>query len=219
MSKREKPELLSPAGNFDSLVAAVQNGADSVYIGGKRFNARINADNFDEKSMKDAIDYCHIRGVKVYAALNALVSDDDFQSALGYAKFLYLSGIDAVIVQDMGFAFAIRTLFPDLALHASTQMNLHNSLSAVFARDTGFRRIILPRELSLDAIRNIKRNAQIETECFAHGALCFSYSGQCLLSSMIFGRSGNMGLCAQPCRLPYSIRDQNGKETGSKYYI
>ncbi len=203
MLKEKDIELLSPAGSFDALIAAVQNGADAVYLGGRDFNARINADNFSSSDMKKAIDYCHVRGVRVYAAVNTLVSDGELLDAVKYVKELYLLGIDAVIVQDIGLASALRRIFPDSPIHASTQMTVHNCDGAVLLKDMGFDRVILSREVPLEEVRKIGENVPVE--CFVHGAICLSYSGQCLMSSFMFGRSGNRGICAQPCRMKYSL--------------
>jgi len=196
------PELLSPAGSFDALVAAVQNGADAVYIGGKEFNARINSDNFSLSNMKSAIDYCHVRGVKVYAAVNTLVSDDELPLALEYVRNLYVLGIDAVIVQDIGLFYSVRKIFPDLPIHASTQMTIHNCGGAHLLKNMGAKKVIVSREMELKDIIALKG---IPVETFCHGAICMSYSGQCLMSSFMFGRSANRGVCAQPCRLKYSL--------------
>ncbi|MCK5289473.1 MAG: U32 family peptidase, partial [Candidatus Aenigmarchaeota archaeon] len=217
--KRDKIELLSPAGSFDALVAAVQNGADAVYLGGREFNARINADNFSLPEMKKAIDYCHIRGVRVYAAVNTLVPDDRFSDALEYVRKAYLLGIDAVIVQDVGLASALMRIFPDLPIHASTQMTVHNSDGACLLKDMGFERMILSREVSLENIRRIKEKAKVILECFCHGAICISYSGQCLMSSFMFGRSGNRGVCAQPCRLKYSLAKGPSEVSKQSYML
>lgn len=204
MNKTKKPELLAPAGSFECLCAAVQSGADAVYFAGKAFGARAFADNFDNDNLKKAIDYCHIRDVKTHIAVNTAVNDKELQSALELVSFLYSEGADALIVSDIGLASEIKKYFPDLPLHASTQMTIHNTDGAVYAQNMGFDRVVLSRELSYDEIRNISHNTSVELEIFAHGALCMCYSGQCLLSSVIGGRSGNKGSCAQPCRLPFS---------------
>ncbi len=200
-------ELLSPAGNWDSLVAAVQNGADAVYLGGKLFSARQYAGNFTEQELKDAVRYCHIRDVKVYLTINTLLNDKEIEQLPNYIIYIYNIGIDAVIVQDIGVAKLIKKIVPDLKLHASTQMTIHNIEGVKVLEDMGFKRVVLGRELNMEQIRQISNNTNIEIEVFAHGALCSSYSGQCLMSSLIGGRSGNRGRCAQPCRLPYSLID------------
>ncbi len=205
------PELLAPVGGTEALAAAVQNGADAVYLGGRMFSARQYAENFDRYELQKAIDYSHIRGVKVYVTVNTLLTDPELPAAGEYLKFLYESGADAVIIQDLGLARAARQLVPGLALHASTQMTVHNSAGVELLLNQGFSRVVLARELSLREIAEIKRRTGAEIEVFVHGALCISYSGQCLMSSMIGGRSGNRGRCAQPCRMEYSLVDAAGR--------
>ncbi|HBM80717.1 MAG TPA: peptidase, partial [Clostridiaceae bacterium] len=188
----DKVELLAPAGNMDSLKAAVENGADAVYIGGKKFSARQYAGNFDNDDIKKAVDYCHIRGVKVYITLNILLKDNELYDVPEYVAYLYSCGVDALIIQDMGVGKLIRDIFPDFELHASTQMTAHNLASVDFLyNDLGYKRVVLSRELSIDQIEIIASSTKAEIEVFAHGALCICYSGQCLMSSMIGGRSGN----------------------------
>ena len=204
-----KPELLIPVGNFECLKAAVQNGADAVYLGASSFNARNSANNFDLDELKSAIDYAHLRNVKVHLTLNILIKNNEFEDAFKLAKFAYESGIDAIIVQDIGLAKYLIDTFPDLPIHASTQMTCHNLVGAKYLESMGFKRIVLSRELTLSEIEYIKDNVNIEIEVFAHGALCISYSGQCLYSSLIGGRSGNRGKCAQGCRLPYELLENN----------
>lgn len=211
-------ELLSPVGDFECLKAAVQNGADSVYFGANMFSARAFAHNFNLENLEKAIQYAKIRGVKTNLTLNTLIKDDEFESALHLAKKSYEYGIDAIIVQDLGLATKLLELFPDLPLHASTQMTVHSLSGALELQNLGFKRVILARELSMDEIDYISKNTAIEIECFAHGALCISYSGQCLFSSMIGGRSGNRGKCAQPCRLPYELFE-NDKKVNSGYLL
>ncbi len=211
-------ELLSPVGDFECLKAAVQNGADSVYFGADIFSARAFAHNFNLENLEKAIQYAKIRGVKTNLTLNTLIKDDEFESALLLAKKAYEYGIDAIIVQDLGLATKLLKLFPDLPLHASTQMTVHSLSGALELHNLGFKRVILARELSMDEIDYISKNTDIEIECFAHGALCISYSGQCLFSSMIGGRSGNRGKCAQPCRLPYELFE-NDKKINSGYLL
>ena len=200
----KKIELLAPAGNYSCLAAAVQNGADAVYFAGKKFGARSYADNFSIDEIKKAIDYCHLRDVKTHIAVNTAYSDKEIEDVLNFVNILYTEGADAIIVSDIGVASVLRENFPDIELHASTQMTIHNLDGAMFAERMGFNRVVLSRELSKNDISYITKNSNIDTEIFAHGALCMSYSGQCLLSSMIGGRSGNRGSCAQPCRLPFS---------------
>ncbi len=206
-------ELLSPVGDFECLKAAVQNGANAVYLGATNFSARSSAKNFDLQELKNAIDYAHLRNVKVHLALNTLIKDDEFNTALELASNAYELGIDAIIVQDFGLANFLINKLPNLPIHASTQMSIHNLEGAKYAEKLGFSRIVLSRELSLSEIEFIKNNTNIELEVFIHGALCISYSGQCLLSSMIGGRSGNRGKCAQACRLPYKLVEESENST------
>ncbi|NLY43646.1 MAG: U32 family peptidase [Clostridiaceae bacterium] len=202
-------ELLSPAGTWEALVAAVQSGADAVYLGGKKFNARQYAGNFDDEDLAKAVEYCHIRGVKVYVAVNTLVTDRDMAQLAGWIAYLNDIDVDAVIVQDLGAAKLIREIAPHLTLHASTQMTVYNLEGVKQLEALGFERVVLARELHYDEIRHICENTKLEIEVFVHGALCMCYSGQCLMSSMIGGRSGNRGCCAQPCRLPYHMVDMD----------
>lgn len=211
-------ELLSPVGNFESLKAAVQNGADSVYFGANTFSARAFAHNFDLDDLRKAIQYAKVRGVKTHLTLNTLIKDNEFKDALALAENAYKFGIDAIIVQDFGLAMKLIELFPDLPIHGSTQMTIHSLNGALQLQDLGFKRVVLSRELSTNEIEHICKNTDIEIECFAHGALCISYSGQCLFSSMIGGRSGNRGKCAQPCRLPYDLIENN-KKINSGYLL
>lgn len=199
-----KFEILAPAGSMESLVAGVRSGANAIYLGGKSFNARRNAGNFDNEEMKKAVEYCHQRGVKVYLTLNIIVSDEEMREAYNAVKDALSNGIDAFIVQDIGVAKMIKEHFPTARLHGSTQMSIMSPSGAKAAEQMGFKRIVLPREMSLDEIKEIRENTSLELELFVHGALCMSVSGQCYLSSMIGSRSGNRGLCAQPCRLPFT---------------
>ncbi|MCI8962042.1 MAG: U32 family peptidase [Clostridia bacterium] len=202
-------ELLCPVGNFDCLKAAVQNGTDAVYLGASNFSARASATNFSFEELKQAVEYAHIRDVKVHLALNTLIKNSELDSALSLASYAYEIGVDAIIVQDLGLAKILIKSFPKLPIHASTQMTIHNLEGVVQAERLGFSRVILSRELSLEEINYISRNSNIEIECFVHGALCISYSGQCLFSSMVGGRSANRGKCAQACRLPYELLEDN----------
>lgn len=212
-----KTELLLPAGKPESLKAAVANGADAVYLAGSMYGARANAGNFDDSEMRSAVKLCKKYGVRIYVTMNTLIADAEMAEALDYVKFLYDLGIDGLIVQDIGLAGAIKTLLPALRLHGSTQMSIHNVRGAKWARDFGLKRVILSRELSLAEIRLIHREVpDLELEVFCHGALCISYSGQCLMSSLIGGRSGNRGQCAQPCRLPYDLEDGFGNAKTKK---
>ena len=205
--KDNLPELLAPAGDFECLVAAVKGGADAVYIGGKLFSARAYAKNFDIDEIKKAVSYCHLHGVKLYVTMNILIYEGELDEAVAFARELYLAGVDALIVADLGLVAAIRASLPDFELHASTQMSVNNSVGADFAYDFGCTRVVLARELSGKNMKDVTEACKAETEVFLHGALCVCHSGQCLFSSMIGGRSGNRGECAQPCRLPYN----NGK--------
>lgn len=214
-----KPELLSPAGDFECLKAAVQNGADSVYLGANLFSARASAKNFDDNELQKAIEYCKIRGIKTNLTLNILIKDNEFKEAFNLAKRAYEYGIDAIIVQDLGLAKALIEAFPDLPIHGSTQMSIHNLQGALELQELGFKRVVLSRELSIEEIEYITNNCDIEIECFIHGALCISYSGQCLFSSIIGGRSGNRGTCAQGCRLPYELIENKTKVLDKGYLL
>lgn len=209
-------ELLAPAGSWDALVAAVQNGADAVYAGGTAFSARAYAQNFDRDTLKKAVDYCHLYGKKLYMTVNTLVDDGELKEMVSYAADAYKMGVDAFIVQDLGAARVMIDM--GLPVHASTQMTVHNTEGVKFLHRMGFKRVVLSRELTLDEIRNITANTPIEIEVFVHGALCVSYSGQCLLSSLIGGRSGNRGRCAQPCRKLYQLV-YGGKAIGDARYL
>ena len=197
---RNKVELLAPAGSPEGIRAAVQSGAGAVYMGFGMFNARRNAQGFSHDEMAAAIAYCRARDVKTNITLNILAGDRELEDALEDAKFLYEAGADALIVQDLGLARLIHAHAPDFALHASTQMTIHTLDAAKQARDIGFSRVVLSRECSREEIKLITEQAGVETEVFVHGALCMCYSGQCYLSAVIGQRSGNRGLCAQPCR-------------------
>lgn len=198
-------EILAPAGSYESLKAAVCAGADAVYLGGTRFGARAYAENLNEEDLIQAIDYAHIHGRKVYLTVNTLFKDEELKELYSYLLPYYQTGLDGVIVQDTGVILCIRKWFPDLPIHASTQMTITNTHSASLLKEYGVTRVVPARELSLTEVSAIKKETGLEMECFVHGALCYCYSGQCLLSSMIGGRSGNRGQCAQPCRLPYSV--------------
>lgn len=202
-------ELLSPVGDFECLKAAVQNGADAVYFGANLFSARAFASNFDDELLEQAINYAKIRGVKTNLTLNTLIKNNEMAEAINLAKKAYEFGIDAIIVQDLGLARYLINNFPELHVHGSTQMSVHNLDGAKKLKELGFSRVVLSRELNIDEIEHICKNSNIEIETFVHGALCISYSGQCLFSSMVGGRSGNRGKCAQPCRLPYELLENN----------
>lgn len=212
MIKMRQIELLAPVGGWESLEAAVQNGADAVYLGGKLLNARQYANNFDPEELEKAVRYCHVRGVKVFVTVNTLVANEEFMRLGNYLAFLYNIDVDAIIVQDLGVMKLVRDLFPDFAIHGSTQMFIHNLEGAKFLEKLGFKRVVLAREMSEKEIIDVQKSTNIDIEVFVHGALCVCYSGQCLMSSMIGGRSGNRGRCAQPCRMKYSLIDQDKKE-------
>ena len=195
------PELLAPAGSAEGLRAVIRAGADAVYVGGQRFGARAYADNPGEDAMLEAIDYAHLRGVRVYMTVNTLLKNSEMGELYSYLLPYYERGVDAVLVQDFGVLAFLREHFPDLPLHASTQMTVTDADAAVLAGRWGIRRIVPARELSLPELRALKRESGLEVEIFVHGALCYCYSGQCLYSSLLGGRSGNRGRCAQPCRL------------------
>lgn len=202
--RNELPELLAPAGDFECLVAAVKGGADAVYVGGKLFSARAYAKNFDIDEIKRATSYCHLYGVKLYVTMNILLYDSELDEAVSFAKELYRAGVDALIVADLGLISRLVSEIPGFELHASTQMSVNNSLGADLAYGLGCTRVVLARELSGKNMKDVTQKCKAETEVFLHGALCVCHSGQCLFSSMIGGRSGNRGECAQPCRLPYN---------------
>ncbi len=198
-------ELLSPAGSPEAVIAAVQNGADAIYMGLGNFNARRGAKNFTDEEFERSMRYCRIRGCKVYVTLNTLVNDREIAQAVESARLASQLGADGIIIQDLGLAYAIRQALPDIPLHASTQMSIHNLAGVEAAAEMGMTRAVLARELSLEQIKFITQHASIETEVFVHGALCFCQSGQCYMSALIGRRSGNRGMCAQPCRMQYSL--------------
>ena len=204
MKDKKLPELLAPAGSFECLLAAVEAGADAIYVGGKRFGARAYAKNFDLDELARAVVYCRLHGVKLYVTVNTLVDDKEFPELIEYAAELYRIGVDALIIADLGAIAEIKRCVPGLELHASTQMSVHNTAGAVAARELGASRVVLARELPLSEIKKTVNESGCEIEVFLHGALCVCYSGQCLFSSLVGGRSGNRGECAQPCRLPYN---------------
>ena len=196
-----KHELLVPAGDMQCLTQAVANGADAVYIGCKNFGARKFAKNFDNNEIQQAVKICHLYGVKLYVTMKTLVRDEEVPYFLGQVEFLYRSGIDAILIQDFGMLCLVRKKYPELEVHASTQANTSSNETAKLFYDLGVKRVVFSRELSLEEIKNI--DVPIEKEVFIHGALCISYSGCCLMSSMIGTRSGNRGECAGICRMPY----------------
>ena len=193
-------EILAPAGSMECLRAAVAAGADAIYLGGTKFGARAYAQNLSEEDLVQAIEYVHIHGRKIYMTVNTLLKDRELNELYAYLLPYYKAGLDGVIVQDIGAVKFIGEYFPEMPVHASTQMTITNTLGADFLKRYGITRVVPARELSLKEIRDMKKQTGLEMECFVHGALCYCYSGQCLLSSMIGGRSGNRGQCAQPCR-------------------
>ena len=209
--KQKYIELLAPAGSWEALEAAVNAGADAVYMGGKAFGARAYASNFDKEEMTKAVYFAHMHRVRLYITVNTLVDDSELAELADYLLFLNNVGVDGIIVQDLGIIRLARQIVPELPLHASTQMTITNSSGVDFAVAAGMERSVLARELSLKEIEAAcSRGTEIET--FIHGALCVCYSGQCLMSSLIGGRSGNRGRCAQPCRLPYKLLNAKGED-------
>jgi putative protease len=205
-------ELLAPVGSREALIAAVESGADAVYLAGKMFGARASAPNFDDEELAEAVKFAHLRSVLVYVTVNTLVDNIEIPALSIYLQYLYKIGVDAIIVQDIGVFEIARQIIPEMPIHASTQMTVHNLEGVQFLAELGFARVVVSRELSMDDINYICKNTKVEIEAFVHGALCISYSGQCLMSSMIGGRSGNRGRCAQPCRLPYTLVDEQGND-------
>lgn len=211
-------ELLAPAGNLQSAYAAFKGGADAIYLGGKLFSARASADNFSNDEIKEIVFFAHSIGRKVYVTVNTILFQDEFMDAVEFCKFLYSVNIDGVIIQDLGLANYLHKVLPDLPLNASTQINCHNVKQAKALIDLGFKRIVLAREADLDMVKRIK-DLGVEVEVFAHGALCVSYSGNCLLSSFIGNRSGNRGKCAQPCRMRYDLLEDGEPVSKSEFSI
>lgn len=202
------PLLLAPAGSFDALIAACAAGADAVYLGGRQFGARQYASNFSDEELEAAVRYAHLRGVLVYVTVNTLITEKEIPKVLDFLLFIYRIGVDAVIIQDIGLVSLVRKAMPGLTLHASTQMGIHNSAGAIYAAQRGCKRIVLAREIPGEEIQQIADSIltfDVDLEVFAHGALCYAYSGRCLLSALIGGRSGNRGMCAQPCRKQYEL--------------
>lgn len=198
-------ELLAPAGNLEILKGVIESGADAVYVGGSMFGARAYANNFTEEELLEAIDFAHLRGVKVYLTVNTLIKNSEFSKLYDYLLVYYKRGLDAVIVQDIGVVKAIHEYFPSMEIHTSTQMTVTGADGVRFLSQFGVTRVVMAREVSLAEMKRIHEETGMELEAFVHGALCYSYSGQCLFSSILGGRSGNRGRCAQPCRLPYTV--------------
>ena len=219
MLESSKGEILSPVGSREMLYAAVRSGADAVYLGAKDFSARRNAENFTTDELKEVTSYCHIRGVKVYLTLNILIKDDEMADALSLAQNAYNAGIDGIIVQDLGLASLLHNHLPELPLHASTQLSIHSPASLPILKESGFCQVVVAREMSLEELTAFCKEAQkydITVEAFVHGALCMSVSGQCLLSAFLGSRSGNRGLCAGPCRLPFAAENGTGYDLSLK---
>ena len=198
-------ELLAPAGSYDAFLAAVNNGANAVYLGGSLFNARAFATNFTNEELEQALEYAHLREVKIYVTLNTLFYDEEIEKLMAYVDYLYTIGVDALIIQDMGLMYLVQTYYPNFEIHASTQVSVHNLEGVNALAHHGVSRVVLARENTLEEITKICQTTPLDIEVFVHGALCMSYSGQCLMSSLIGGRSGNRGKCAQPCRLAYKL--------------
>ena len=210
--RKRKIELLAPAGSYETFCAVIAAGADAVYVGGTAFGARAYANNFSEEELLKAIDYAHVHNRKLYLTVNTLFKEKELTEQLySYLLPYYKQGLDAVIVQDIGAMKFIREHFPDLEIHTSTQMTVTNRYGAQMMKELGANRIVTAREMSFVEIEDIAKHVDVEIESFVHGALCYCFSGQCLFSSMIGGRSGNRGRCAQPCRLPYAVVDEKNK--------
>ena len=214
---KQKIELLSPAGNKESFYSALNSGADAIYISGTKFGARAYANNFTNEEISECIKSAHLLGVKVYVTVNTLIKDSEINEALSFVNFLYKENVDAILVQDIGLVHILRNIFPDLTLHASTQMNVHSVEEARKLKSLGFKRIVLGRECDIELVKKIKKEVDIEIEVFAHGALCMSNSGQCYMSSFIGKRSGNRGRCGGACRLAYELI-KNDEVVGYKAY-
>lgn len=217
---KENFELLAPAGSFEILKAVIEAGADAVYVGGSKYGARAYANNFSEEELLEAIDYVHLRGKKLFLTVNTLFKNEELNEGLyEYLLPYYKRGLDAVIVQDFGVIAYIQKHFPELPIHTSTQMTVTGVEGARLLKNLGVERVVLARELSIDEMKSIHEETGVELEAFIHGALCYSYSGQCLFSSMLGGRSGNRGRCAQPCRLPYTVLDNQRKAVKKESYV
>ncbi|MBK5243897.1 MAG: U32 family peptidase [Eubacteriaceae bacterium] len=214
-----KPEILAPAGTMESIIAAINGGADAVYLGGKAFNARQNAGNMTEEEITTAVALCHSHHVKVYVTLNTLIKNSELSALVESLNFLKNLNVDGLIVQDIGVIYLIQKYFPEFKLQTSTQASIYGLEGVLFFENLGFSRVVLPREMPLTEVAEIKKQSNVDLKIFCHGALCYAYSGQCLLSSMIGGRSGNRGLCAQPCRKTYELLDNDGNFYGSGYLL
>ncbi len=212
-------EVLSPAGNMECLYAAIEAGCNAIYLGGKNFGARAFSTNFNNEEIVEAINYAHLYGVKIYVTVNTLIYENEVESFMEYIDFLHKNNVDAVIIQDIGMLDLIRKTYPNLEIHASTQMHIHNVEGALLMKKLGVKRIVLARETPYDLIKEIKEKVDIEIEIFVYGALCVSYSGQCLMSSLIGNRSGNRGSCVQCCRKEYDLVDTCGKKVNKDKYL
>ena len=208
MKMKNKVELLAPAGSFEAMIAAIDNGCDAIYLGGKNFSARAFAKNFDHQEIIDTINYCHLRNVKVYITVNTLLNEYEINNVIKEIDFYYENKVDALIIQDLGLYYLIRNKYPDFELHCSTQMHIHNISGIKTAKRLGFNRVVIARESSLSFMKEAC-NLDIEIECFIHGAICVSYSGQCLMSSVTNNRSANKGMCAQCCRMDYQLKEKD----------
>lgn len=215
----KKPELLAPVGSKESLIAAIQAGCDAVYLSGKKYGARVYAKNFDNEEIIQAIKYAHIYGVKVYVTVNTIIYEREIEDFINYIDLLHKNNVDAIIIQDLGMLDLIRKIYPNLEIHISTQMHVHNLEGVQFFENLGVKRVVLARETSIEEIKQIKKNSNMDIEVFTHGALCISYSGQCLMSSLIGGRSGNKGACAGCCRLSYDLISDNKTINKDKYLL
>ena len=215
----KKPELLSPAGNMECLKAAITAGCDAVYLGGKLFGARNYASNFSDLELIEAISYAHIYGVKVYVTVNTLIFENEISRFMEYIDFLHKNNVDAIIIQDLGMLDLVKQTYPNLEIHASTQMHIHNIEGVKLVQKLGVERVVLARETSIEEIEKIKKETQMSLEVFIHGALCISYSGQCLMSYFQGGRSGNRGSCAQCCRMPYDLIQKDKKVNHDQYLL
>ena len=211
-----KIEILAPAGSGESLIAGVRSGANAVYLGGKLFSARRNAGNFNDEELENAIKYCHERNVKVYLTINTAIFDSEMKTAVDFVGKTLSFGIDALIISDLGLINAVKNTYKNAVLHASTQMSVCTSYGAKYLEKLGFCRMVLPREMTKNEIKDISEKTELETEVFVHGALCMCLSGQCRLSAVIGSRSGNRGLCAQPCRLPFSAKANGSADLSLK---
>ena len=215
----KKPELLAPVGNKESLIAAINAGCDAVYLSGKKYGARAFAYNFSNEDLIWAINSCHLYGVKVYVTVNTIIYEKEVEDFISYIDFLHRNNVDAVIMQDIGMIDLVRKTYPNLEIHVSTQVNVHNIEGVKFFEELGINRVVLGRETPIEEVSNIKSKSNVELEVFVHGALCVSYSGQCLMSALIGGRSGNRGMCAGCCRLPYDLISDGKKINKDKYLL